>query len=109
MQIFPAIDLRDGRAVRLLRGNYDDMTVYSAQPCGVARKFIRQGARNLHVVDLDGAKDGQPSLANLVEIEALVQQGHLFIEVGGGIRTEERICQYLEMGVGRVILGTAAT
>lgn len=108
MQIFPAIDLRDGRAVRLLRGNYDDMTVYSAQPCGVARKFIRQGARNLHVVDLDGAKDGQPSLANLVEIEALVQQGHLFIEVGGGIRTEERICQYLDMGVDRVILGTAA-
>ncbi|MDR3729445.1 MAG: HisA/HisF-related TIM barrel protein, partial [Oscillospiraceae bacterium] len=106
MKIFPAIDLRDGRAVRLTQGDYDKMTVYSAQPCGVARRFIRTGARNLHVVDLDGAKDGTPSMANLVEIEALVQQGHAFIEVGGGIRTEERIRQYLDLGVGRCILGT---
>ena len=108
MKIFPAIDLRDGRAVRLTQGDYDKMTVYSAQPCGVARRFIRTGARNLHVVDLDGAKDGTPSMANLVEIEALVQQGHAFIEVGGGIRTEERIRQYLDLGVGRCILGTVA-
>ena len=108
MKIFPAIDLRDGRAVRLHQGDYEQMTVYSAQPCGVARRFIRAGAGNLHVVDLDGAKDGRPSMANLVEIEALVQQGHAFIEVGGGIRSEERILQYLELGVNRCILGTAA-
>ena len=108
MQIFPAIDLRDGRAVRLLRGDYDQMTVYSAQPCGVARRFIRAGAQRLHIVDLDGAKDGRPSMANWTEIEALVQQGHAFIEVGGGIRTEERILQYLDLGVNRCVLGTAA-
>ena len=108
MEIFPAIDLRDGRAVRLTQGDYDKMTVYSAQPCGVARRFIRAGARNLHIVDLDGARAGEPGFANLVEIEALVQQGHAFIEVGGGIRTEERILQYLELGVNRVILGTVA-
>ena len=108
MQIFPAIYLRDGRAVRLLRGDYDQMTVYSAQPCGVARRFIRAGAQRLHIVDLDGAKDGRPSMANWTEIEALVQQGHAFIEVGGGIRTEERILQYLDLGVNRCVLGTAA-
>lgn len=108
MQIFPAIDLRDGKAVRLLRGDYERMTVYSAQPCGVARRFIRAGARHLHIVDLDGAKDGRPGMANWVEIEALVQQGHAFIEVGGGIRTEEGIRKYLELGVDRCILGTAA-
>ena len=108
MQIFPVIDLRDGRAVRLLRGDYDQMTVYSAQPCGVARRFIRAGAQRLHIVDLDGAKDGRPSMANWTEIEALVQQGHAFIEVGGGIRTEERILQYLDLGVNRCVLGTAA-
>lgn len=108
MQIFPAIDLRDGQAVRLRQGDYSQMTVYSAQPCGVARRFIRAGARQLHVVDLDGAKDGAPGRANLVEIGALVEQGHLFIEVGGGIRTEERILQYLELGVDRCILGTVA-
>ena len=108
MQIFPAIDLRDGRAVRLLRGDYDQMTVYSAQPCGVARRFIRAGAQRLHIVDLDGAKDGRPSMANWTEIEALVQQGHAFIEAGGGIRTEERILQYLDLGVNRCVLGTAA-
>ena len=94
--------------MRLLRGDYDQMTVYSAQPCGVARRFIRAGAQRLHIVDLDGAKDGRPSMANWTEIEALVQQGHAFIEVGGGIRTEERILQYLDLGVNRCVLGTAA-
>lgn len=108
MQIFPAIDLRNGQAVRLQQGDYNQMTVYSAQPCGVARKFIRAGAQYLHVVDLDGAKDGQPGRANLIEIGALVEQGHLLIEVGGGIRTEDRIMQYLDLGVDRCILGTVA-
>ena len=106
MQIFPAIDLRGGQVVRLYQGDYDQMTVYSADPCAIARQFLEAGAKNLHVVDLDGAKDG--TLANFKTIEALARQGGLYIEVGGGIRTEERIRQYLDLGVGRCILGTIA-
>lgn len=106
MELFPAIDLRNGQAVRLLQGDYNQMTVYDNDPLAVARRFQAEGARNLHVVDLDGAKDG--SLANFETIRALVAQGGLFVEVGGGIRDEERIRTYLELGVGRVILGTVA-
>ncbi len=106
MQIFPAIDLRFGQVVRLYQGDYDKMTVYGADPCAVARDFIAAGAKYLHVVDLDGAKDG--TLANFEAIAAIAKQGGLYIEVGGGIRTEERIQQYLDLGVGRCILGTVA-
>ena len=106
MQIFPAIDLRGGQVVRLYQGDYDQMTVYGQDPCAVAREFLAAGAQYLHVVDLDGAKDG--TLANFASIEALARQGGLYIEVGGGIRTEERIRQYLDLGVGRCILGTVA-
>ena len=106
MQIFPAIDLRGGQVVRLYQGDYDQETVYAADPCAVARDFLAAGARYLHVVDLDGAKDG--TLANFKTIEALTRQGGLYIEVGGGIRTEERIRRYLDLGVGRCILGTIA-
>ena len=106
MQIFPAIDLSGGQVVRLYQGDYDKMTVYGADPCAVAREFIAAGAKYLHVVDLDGAKDG--TLANFASIAAIAKQGGLYIEVGGGIRTEERIQQYLELGVGRCILGTSA-
>ena len=106
MQIFPAIDLRGGQVVRLYQGDYDKMTVYGQDPCAVARDFLAAGARYLHVVDLDGAKDG--TLANFESIAALAKQGGLYIEVGGGIRTEERIQQYLDLGVGRCILGTVA-
>ena len=106
MQIFPAIDLRFGQVVRLYQGDYDKMTVYGADPCAVARDFIAAGAKYLHVVDLDGAKDG--TLANFEAISAIARQGGLYIEVGGGIRTEERIQQYLDLGVGRCILGTIA-
>ncbi|MGM9619381.1 MAG: 1-(5-phosphoribosyl)-5-[(5-phosphoribosylamino)methylideneamino]imidazole-4-carboxamide isomerase [Oscillospiraceae bacterium] len=106
MQIFPAIDLREGRVVRLYQGDYDKMTVYGADPCAVARDFIAAGAKYLHVVDLDGAKDG--TLANFETIAAIARQGGLYIEVGGGIRTEDRIRKYLELGVGRCILGTVA-
>jgi len=106
MQIFPAIDLRDGKAVRLVRGDYDQMTVFSDAPEQVARGFAAQGAKNLHCVDLDGAKSGQP--ANSGVIRRLVQQGGLFTQVGGGIRDEARVAYYLELGVARVILGTAA-
>ena len=106
MQIFPAIDLSGGQVVRLYQGDYDQMTVYGADPCAVARDFIAAGAKYLHVVDLDGAKDG--TLANFESIAAIAKQGGLYIEVGGGIRTEERIRQYLDLGVGRCILGTIA-
>lgn len=106
MQIFPAIDLRGGQVVRLYQGDYDKMTVYGQDPCAVARDFIAAGAKYLHVVDLDGAKDG--TLANFETIAAIARQGGLYIEVGGGIRTEDRIRQYLDLGVGRCILGTVA-
>ena len=106
MQIFPAIDLRGGQVVRLYQGDYDQMTVYGADPCAVARDFMAAGARYLHVVDLDGALDG--TLANFDTIAAIARQGGLYIEVGGGIRDEERIRRYLDLGVGRCILGTIA-
>lgn len=106
MKIFPAIDLSGGKVVRLYQGDYEKMTVYGADPCAVARDFMAAGAKYLHVVDLDGAKDG--TLANFDSISALAKQGGLYIEVGGGIRTEERIEKYLDLGVGRCILGTIA-
>lgn len=106
MQIFPAIDLSGGQVVRLYQGDYDKMTVYGADPCAVARDFIAAGAKYLHAVDLDGAKDG--TLANFESIAAIAKQGGLYIEVGGGIRTEERIRRYLDLGVSRCILGTIA-
>ena len=106
MKLYPAIDLRGGRVVRLTQGDYDRMTVYGADPCAQARAFLSAGAKYLHVVDLDGAKDG--TLSNYDTIAALAEQGGLFIEVGGGIRTEERIEKYLSLGVGRCILGSVA-
>ena len=106
MQIFPAIDLSGGQVVRLYQGDYDQMTVYGQDPCAVARDFLAAGATYLHVVDLDGAKDG--TLANFDSIAAIARQGGLYIEVGGGIRTEERIRQYLDLGVSRCDLGTIA-
>lgn len=106
MQIFPAIDLRGGQVVRLYQGDYDRETVYGADPRAQARAFLDAGARYLHVVDLDGARDGAPE--NFDSIAAIAEQGGLYMEVGGGIRTEERIRQYLDLGVDRCILGTAA-
>ena len=106
MQIFPAIDLRGGQVVRLYQGDYDQETVYAQDPCAVARDFLAAGAKYLHVVDLDGAKDG--TLANFDTIAAIAGQGGLYIEVGGGIRDEDRIRRYLDLGVGRCILGTIA-
>lgn len=106
MKLFPAIDLRGGRVVRLTQGDYDRMTVYENDPCAQARRFAAAGARYLHVVDLDGAREGAP--ANFGPIAALAKQGGLYLEVGGGIRDEARIEAYLSLGVGRCILGTAA-
>lgn len=106
MEIFPAIDLRDGQAVRLFQGDYNQMTVYSKSPVDVAKKFQEKGAVNLHLVDLDGAKDGR--LVNFESIRKIVSDTGFFVQTGGGIRDEERIQQYLDLGVGRVILGTIA-
>lgn len=106
MKIFPAIDLKDGRAVRLFQGDYDKMTVYSDDPAEVAKGFRKKGASNIHIVDLDGAKDG--TLSNFETVSKIVKSTDMFVEIGGGIRDDERIARYLDMGVGRVILGTAA-
>ena len=105
MKLFPAIDLYGGKAVRLLRGDYDRMTVYSDDPPALARDFRAKGATCLHTVDLEGARDG--SMPNLDTVRRLAGEG-LFTEVGGGIRSMEAVERYLEAGVNRVILGTAA-
>ena len=106
MELFPAIDIRGAKVVRLTKGDYDVMKVFRDNPKEVAEEFLQAGANNLHVVDLDGARDG--SLVNFDSIKALASTKGLFIEVGGGIRNMERIEAYLKLGVGRVILGTAA-
>ena len=105
MKLFPAIDLYEGKAVRLLHGDYANMTVYSDNPLLMAEDFIACGAKNIHIVDLQGAKDG--TTPNLELIKRIAACG-LFAEVGGGIRSEEVADRYLDAGVGRVILGTAA-
>ncbi len=106
MIIFPAIDLIGGKAVRLLRGDYAAMTVYNDHPEEVAEDFRRAGATHIHLVDLEGAKCG--GTPNLDTIKRIVETSGLFAEVGGGIRTMDVIDTYLSIGVGRVILGTAA-
>lgn len=106
MKIFPAIDLFGGQAVRLYKGDYDQMTVYDPEPLNTVRKFEAAGASNLHLVDLEGAKTGQTT--NLPTIEKLAKSTGLFIEVGGGIRNMDTVRRYLDAGASRVILGTAA-
>ena len=107
MLIFPAMDLYEGKAVRLFKGDYHQMTVYSERPAEVAEDFRDQGARYMHLVDLEGARDGQTP--NLRTIQALKEKSGLFTEVGGGVRSMEIVARYLEdAGVDRVILGTAA-
>lgn len=106
MILFPAIDLYEGKAVRLYKGDYDQMSVYDEDPLNVVKKFEAAGATHLHVVDLEGAKTGQTH--NLPVIRQILENTSLFVEVGGGVRTMETIETYLSAGVGRVILGTAA-
>lgn len=106
MNIFPAIDLFGGKAVRLFKGDYNQMTVYSDNPLNVARDFEQYGAQYLHVVDLEGAKSG--GTPNIETIKNIIQNTNLFVEVGGGIRSMETAKAYIDAGVGRVILGTAA-
>ena len=106
MIIFPAIDLYDKKAVRLYKGNYDEMTVYSNEPLSIALDFERSGATHIHMVDLEGAKDG--TTPNLSVVESVVKNTSLFVEIGGGIRTLEVLDKYFSVGVSRAILGTAA-
>lgn len=106
MKIFPAIDLIDGCAVRLVKGDYAQKTVYSEHPPEVARKFREAGAEYIHLVDLNGAKDG--TAPNFDTVKAIVRASGLKAEIGGGIRSEETILRYLDAGVMRIILGTAA-
>ena len=106
MNIFPAIDLFGGKAVRLYKGDYNQMTVYSDNPVEIAKDFTLQGASYMHLVDLEGAKSGDTP--NLETVEKLVNSTNLFTEVGGGIRSMEVIDRYISVGVKRVILGTAA-
>lgn len=106
MELFPAIDLSGGKAVRLLQGDYDKMTIYSDSPVETAESFERAGAEYLHLVDLDGAKDG--GTPNFELIREISEKTSLGIEVGGGIRSIETVERYLDIGVMRVILGTSA-
>lgn len=107
MLVIPAIDLKDGQAVRLFKGDYQQKTVYSDHPEELAQKFEETGAKLLHVVDLDGAKDGQAK--NLETIKKIRKQTSMKIELGGGIRDLKTVQLYLEeVGIDRVILGTAA-
>ena len=106
MIIFPAIDLFDKKAVRLYKGDYQNMTVYSENPIEIARDFENSGATHIHMVDLQGAKDG--TTPNIDIVKQVATETNLFVEIGGGIRTMETVEKYLSAGVGRVILGTAA-
>ena len=106
MLILPAIDLVNGCAVRLFKGDYDNMTVYSKNPLEVAMKFKEAGAEFVHLVDLEGARDGDTPNINIVE--EIVKATGIPVEIGGGIRSMEVIDRYLSIGVSRVILGTAA-
>jgi phosphoribosylformimino-5-aminoimidazole carboxamide ribotide isomerase len=106
MELFPAIDIYGGKAVRLVHGDYAQMTIYNDNPLSVAQDFIACGAKNIHIVDLEGAKDG--TTPNIEVIRKIISETGLFAEVGGGIRSMDVLEKYFEIGVGRAILGTAA-
>lgn len=106
MRIYPAIDIYEGKAVRLYKGDYAKMTVYNEDPAQVAADFVAKGAEQIHMVDLEGAKSGTtPNLATICRVK---EQTGLFCQVGGGIRAMETVRRYLDAGLDRVILGTAA-
>lgn len=106
MLIFPAIDLYEKKAVRLFKGDYENMTIYSENPIEIAQDFVNSGATHIHVVDLEGAKDG--TTPNISVVRQIAAETDLFIEIGGGIRDMDTVDAYLSSGVSRVILGTAA-
>ena len=106
MNLFPAIDLYGGKAVRIYKGDYNQMTVYSDDPLEVARTFVAKGATHIHLVDLEGARDG--TTPHLELVSRIAKETPLFTEIGGGIRDMDTVKAYLDAGVDRVILGTAA-
>jgi phosphoribosylformimino-5-aminoimidazole carboxamide ribotide isomerase len=106
MLILPAIDLRGGQCVRLRQGDYSQETVFGSDAAAVARDWVNQGARALHIVDLDGAREGRP--VNVAQIQAIVRSVNVPCQLGGGLRSREHIEQVLSWGVHRVILGTRA-
>ena len=106
MILLPAVDIRDGRAVRLRQGRFEDETVYADEPLQAARSFVEAGARWLHVVDLDGAREGAP--ANLGHLEQIAAELGVPVQFGGGLRSAESIGAALEAGASRVLVGTAA-
>lgn len=106
MHIFPAIDLYEGKAVRLYQGDYRQMTVYSDNPPELAEAFVRAGARHIHIVDLEGAKSGETP--NFDAVRAIQETSGAFCEIGGGVRSMAVVDRYLGAGLDRVILGTAA-
>lgn len=106
MIILPAIDIIDGKAVRLYKGDYNEKTIYNDDPCAVARDFESNGAEHIHIVDLDGAKSGKTP--NIDTVKRIVENTKLSAEIGGGIRSLDSIEKYISIGVNRVILGTAA-
>jgi phosphoribosylformimino-5-aminoimidazole carboxamide ribotide isomerase len=104
--LLPAVDIRDGKAVRLRQGHFDDETVYADDPVEAARSFVEAGARFLHVVDLDGAREGEP--VNLRHVERITAELDVPVELGGGLRSIASIRRALKAGAARVVLGTAA-
>ena len=106
MILFPAIDLYEKKAVRLYKGDYANMTVYSENPIEIAKDFEAKGCTHIHMVDLEGAKDG--TTPNISIVEQVAKETSLFVEIGGGVRSMETVERYLNAGVSRVILGTAA-
>lgn len=106
MILFPAIDLYEKKAVRLYKGDYQNMTVYSDNPIEIARGFEAAGATHVHMVDLEGARDG--TTPNLAIVQQVARETNLFVEIGGGIRSMDTVNRYLDAGVSRIILGTAA-
>ncbi len=106
MELWPAIDLRDGKCVRLLQGDYGRETIFSDDPVAMARRFVASGARRLHIVDLDGARDGTPTQAELVA--RMVAAAGVPCQLGGGVRTLETVSRYLAAGVNRVVVGSVA-
>ncbi len=106
MILLPAVDILGGQAVRLTRGEFDQQTVYDADPLDAARRWIDQGARSLHVVDLDGARSGAP--VNLEQVRRITAETEVPVQVGGGLRTIESVRRAIEAGAARVLLGTAA-
>ncbi len=106
MFLFPATDIIDGKAVRLVRGDYNQMTVYDNDPVAVAKRFAACGAKYLHAVDLEGARDG--NTPNLDTVKRLIDESGLQVEIGGGVRSMETVKKYIDAGAFRVIIGTAA-